>query len=103
VRRLVFAIPEARPKRQDPSHDRVHVVKVSSKGQIVIPKDVRKRHRLERDTDLVLLEFGDALVLRKKADAEEILEGGFGPLQRASVEALKELWDNPEDDVWDRV
>jgi len=81
----------------------VHVVKVSSKGQIVIPKEVRKRHRLGRNTNLVLLESGDALVLRKKADMEEVPEGGFGPLQRASEEALKELWDNPEDDVWDRV
>ena len=51
----------------------------------------------------MLLESGDVLVLRKKADMEEILEGGFGPVQRASEEALKELWDNPEDDVWDRV
>jgi len=81
----------------------VHVVKVSSKGEIVIPKDVRKSHRLGRNTNLVLLEFGDALVLFKKADMEEIVEGGFAPLQRASEAALKELWDNPEDDVWDRV
>jgi len=51
----------------------VHVVKVSSKGQIVIPKEVRTRHHLGRDTDLVLLESGDALVLRKKADVEGIL------------------------------
>ncbi len=76
---------------------------MSSKGQIVIPKEVRKRHRLGRNTNLVLLESGDALVLFKKADMEGILEGGLGPVQRASEEALKELWDNPEDDVWDRV
>ena len=81
----------------------MHVVKVSSKGQIVIPKEVRKRHRLGRDTNLVLLESGDALVLRKKTDVEEILRDEFGPLLRASVETLKELWGNPEDDVWDGV
>ena len=51
----------------------------------------------------MLLESGDALVLREQADMEEILEGGFGPDQRASEEALKELWDNPEDDVWNSV
>jgi len=81
----------------------VHVVKLSSKGQIVIPKEVRKRHRLGRDTDLVLLESGDALVLRKKADVEGILKDEFGPLLRASEEALRELWENSEDDVWDNV
>jgi AbrB family looped-hinge helix DNA binding protein len=81
----------------------VHVVKVSSKGQIVIPKEVRKRHRLDRDTDLVLLESGDAIVLRKKADVEGILKDEFAPLLRASEEVLRDLWDSPEDDVWDQV
>ena len=76
---------------------------MSSKGQIVIPKEVRKRHRLGRDTDLVLLESGDALVLRKKADVERILKDEFAPFLRASEEALKDVWENPEDDVWDDV
>jgi AbrB family looped-hinge helix DNA binding protein len=78
----------------------VHIVKVSSKGQIVIPKEVRKRHRLDQDTDLVLLESGDAIVLRKKADVEEIVRDEFAPLLQASEDVLKALWDNPEDDVW---
>ena len=81
----------------------MHVVRVSSKGQIVIPKEVRKRHRLDRDVDLVLVESGDAIVLRKKKDIEEILKDEFAPLLRASEGSLKELWDNPEDDVWNDV
>jgi len=81
----------------------VHVVKVSSKGQIVIPKEVRKRHRVDRDTDLVLIESGDALVLRKKADVEALLKDEFTPLLRASDQALKDLWDNSEDDVWNEL
>ena len=81
----------------------VHVVKVSSKGQIVIPKEVRKRHQVDRDTDLVLIESGDALVLRKKADVEALLKDEFTPLLRASDQALKDLWDNSEDDVWNEL
>ena len=81
----------------------MHVVKVSSKGQIVIPKEVRTRHRLGRDTDLVLLESGEALVLRKKADVEGILNDEFAPLLRATEDALRDLWEDAEDDVWDRV
>lgn len=76
---------------------------MSTKGQIVIPKEVRKRHRLGRDTDLVLLESGDALVLRKKVDVEGVLQDEFGPLLRASEESLKDLWENSEDDVWNDV
>ncbi|HEX9339711.1 MAG TPA: AbrB/MazE/SpoVT family DNA-binding domain-containing protein [Thermoplasmata archaeon] len=78
----------------------MHVVKMSSKGQVVIPKEVRERHRLGRDADLVLLEAGEALILRKKKDVEGILKDEFVPLLRASERALKDLWDNPEDDVW---
>ena len=85
------------------SYKIVHVVRVSSKGQIVIPKEVRRRHRLGRDTDLVLLESGDALVLRKKADVEGILRDEFGSLLRASEEVLVDLWENSEDDVWNDV
>jgi len=81
----------------------VHVVRVSSKGQIVIPKEVRVRHRLGRGTDLVLLESGDALVLRKTADVEGILTDEFAPLLRAAEDALMDLWDDSENHVWDRV
>ncbi len=81
----------------------VHIVRVSSKGQIVIPQEVRKRHRLRRDTDLVLVESGEAIVLTKKADVEGILKDEFAPFVRASEEALKELWDNPEDEVWNDI
>ena len=69
----------------------------------MIPKEVRTRHRLTRDTDLVLLESGGALVLRKKADVEGILNDEFAPLLRATEDALRGLWENPEDDVWDGV
>jgi len=78
-------------------------VRVSGKGQIVIPKEVRVRHRLGRGTDLVHLESGDALVLRKRADVEGILTDEFAPLLRATEDPLRDLWDNSENHVWDRV
>jgi len=78
-------------------------VRVSSKGQIVIPKEVRVRHRLGRGTDFVLTESADALVLRKKADVEGILTDEFAPLLRAAEDALRDLWDDSENHVWDGV
>jgi len=68
--------------------------------QVVIPKDVQKRHGLERDTDLVLTEEGNALGLRKKADIEKVLRNLSYPLLRAAEKSLAELWENPEDDAW---
>ena len=51
----------------------------------------------------MLLESGDALVLRKKADVEGILNDEFAPLLRAAEDALRDLWDDSENHVWDRV
>ncbi len=77
--------------------------RMSSKGQIVIPKEVRRKHKLDRDTDLVLQEEGDILVLRKKQEVDKALREQFYPLLQASERNLSELWSNPKDDVWDDV
>jgi AbrB family looped-hinge helix DNA binding protein len=77
----------------------MHILRMSRKGQIVIPKEVRRRHELDRDTDLVLQDEGDILVLRKKEDVDKALRDQFYPLLKASERSLAELWDHPEDDV----
>ena len=69
----------------------------------MIPKEVRKRHGLRRNVDLVLLESGGAIVLRKKEDVEEILKDEFTPLLPAAEGSMRELWDNSEDDAWNDV
>ena len=76
---------------------------MSSKGQIVIPREVRRRHKLDRNTDLVIQDEGDFLVLRKKEDIERVLRDQFYPLLKASERSLAQLWDNPEDAVWNDV
>ncbi len=89
--------------KKDPSYRTVHIVKLSSEGQVEIPKEVRQRLLFHRDTDLVLLEFGEVLVLVKKADLETILRDEFAPLLQASERVLGDQWENSEDDVWNDV
>jgi AbrB family looped-hinge helix DNA binding protein len=81
----------------------MHVVKMSSKGQIVIPKEVRRKHKLDKNVDLVLQDEGGVLILRKKKDVDRVLRDEFFPLLQASQTSLRELWDNPEDDVWNEA
>ena len=81
----------------------MHIVKMSSKGQIVIPKEVRRKHKLERNTDLVIQDEGDMLILRKKEDVDRMLRDEFFPLRRSSEKSFHALWDNPEDDVWNEA
>lgn len=39
------------------------LARLSEKGQLTIPAEYRRAHALERDSTLVLVEIGDALVL----------------------------------------
>ncbi len=54
-------------------------VRLSTKGQIVIPRELRARHRWVAGTELVVEEHGDALVLRAaKPFAPTEVEDGLG-------------------------
>lgn len=54
----------------------LHSTRLSSKGQVVIPKDVRDRLRLREGDELSVEEVDDAIVLRVKRGATA---GLFGP------------------------
>ncbi len=43
-------------------------VKVSSKGQIVLPAEVRKRFHIKTGDELVLVEWGNAIYIVPKSD-----------------------------------
>lgn len=55
------------------------IVRLSTKGQIVIPRELRARHGWEAGTELVVEDQGDALVLRAvKPFAPTRIEDGLG-------------------------
>lgn len=43
----------------------IAATKLSSKGQIVIPKDIRKQLGLREGDTLIIARYGDALILKK--------------------------------------
>jgi AbrB family looped-hinge helix DNA binding protein len=54
-------------------------LRLSTKGQIVIPKEIRTRHHWEPGTEMVIEDRGDALVLRAvKPFPPTRLEEGIG-------------------------
>ena len=54
-------------------------LRLSTKGQIVIPKEIRSRHQWEPGTELILEDHGDVLVLRKaKPFPPTRVEDGLG-------------------------
>jgi AbrB family looped-hinge helix DNA binding protein len=54
-------------------------LRLSTQGQIVIPKEIRHRHRWEPGTELIVEDQGDAIVLRAaKPFPRTRLEDGLG-------------------------
>ncbi|MBI5398232.1 AbrB/MazE/SpoVT family DNA-binding domain-containing protein, partial [Candidatus Woesearchaeota archaeon] len=52
----------------------IETIKVSSRGQIVIPESVRKRFGIKEGSKLVLRERGQKLILEKEQDFEKEIE-----------------------------
>ena len=83
----------------------MEIITTSSRGQLVIPEDVRRRHEIKEGTKFILIEQGDRIILEKEEKIKEILnkrfdtdEKGWGTI---AEESLKEVWDNEKDDkVW---
>lgn len=45
----------------------MNTTKLSSKGQVIIPKPLRTAHHWEVGQELVVVDFGDGILLRPKA------------------------------------
>lgn len=75
-------------------------VKVSEKGQIAIPKTIRKVLRINRGDSLILFQIGGKILLEKSQDAEKKLKDDFKDILKFSEKSLKEVWDNKEDEIW---
>ena len=91
----------------------MEIIKTSSRGQIVIPEEVRKRHKIKEGTKLVLLEDDDRIILEKEEVFEALVkrkmhvlgqkEAETLNLMMASEKSLAKDWNSEEDDVWDKL
>ncbi|HLD57793.1 MAG TPA: AbrB/MazE/SpoVT family DNA-binding domain-containing protein [archaeon] len=77
------------------------LVKVSDKGQIAIPADVREQSGIEAGDQLFLIEEGGKIMLEKPSVIQKNVKDDFKNLFRISEQSLKKLWLNKADDIWD--
>ena len=80
----------------------MEIITTSSRGQIVIPGAVRKRHNIKEGTKLILHEHGDKIILEKADKLSSLLKRGL-PTEENGWDALaetslQEAWDNEEDE-----
>ena len=77
-------------------------VTVSGKGQISIPQEIRKQLAVEKGSKLVIILKDKKLLIRKASDISQSIEDGFEDVVRYSERSLDEIWDNEEDEAWNR-
>ena len=64
------------------------IIKVTDKGQVSIPVDIRKSIGINVGDELLILRDGDTLCLKKVENDD------FKDLFKLSERSLKKIWDN---------
>jgi AbrB family looped-hinge helix DNA binding protein len=79
---------------------KIKTIKVSEKGQIAIPQDIREKIGIEKGDELLLLQVDGKILLEKSEKVSEDIKDDFSDLLKFSEESLREVWDNKQDDIW---
>ncbi len=80
----------------------IKTVKVSEKGQIAIPRDVRESAGIRKGDELILFQENETILLQKMQKVAKGLRGEFDYLVKHSEEVFNRLWSNKKDEVWDK-
>jgi AbrB family looped-hinge helix DNA binding protein len=78
----------------------VKTIKVTDKGQISIPVDIRKLTGIKKGDNLLMIQDKDKILIEKQ---NLHLKDNFKDLIKHSEEVAKRTWNKKEDEVWDNV
>lgn len=81
----------------------VKVVSLSPKGQLVIPAAILRAMGIKGRTDLAIVQDGRRLVITKASDLGKKVLDDLEGFEALGLSVFQELWDNPEDEVWNHV
>jgi antitoxin PrlF len=73
------------------------IIKVTDKGQISIPIEIRNAIGISTGDELIAIRDGETLCLKK------IKKDDFKDLLKHSERVAEKLWSNKEDEIWDTV
>ena len=75
-------------------------IKVSKKGQIAIPRIIRRVAHIEEGDELIIIEENGKILIEKSTELTKQVKEDFSEMLKHSEDSLKEVWDNPQDDLW---
>jgi len=73
------------------------IIKVTNKGQISLPVNMRQSLCINQGDNLIVIRADNSIII-KKADKEY-----FSDLLKHSEKVAKKLWENKEDEVWNKL
>lgn len=73
------------------------IVKVSDKGQIAIPIDIRESVGIKKGDEVLMIREGRTILIEKIKDSD------FRDLLKHSEKVANKLWSSKEDDIWDNI
>ena len=80
----------------------IRTIRVSDKGQVSIPKDIRKNMKIKKGDNLVMMVKHGKIVLEKSKDVALLLNGEFKDVEAFTGHTLKKLWTNKYDEDWNK-
>lgn len=78
----------------------IKTVKVSDKGQIAIPQEIREEVGIKRGEELIIVQDNGTILLEKSEKVAMKMKDDFKDLLKFSEHALKRVWNNKSDDIW---
>lgn len=78
-------------------------VKVSDKGQIAIPSDIRKALKIKKGEELLIIRKGDKLLVEKSSKVSKKFASEFNFMLKNAQVTAKKLWNNKEDEIWNSL
>ena len=78
----------------------VKTVKITSKGQIAIPKDIRELEGFEEGEKIAILAYSDHLELRPLGKIKKLLKGSVATAILSEKSLAKDWEGYEEDNAW---
>ena len=78
----------------------IKTVKVSDKGQISIPLDIRESIGINRGDELIIIQDDNKIFIEKANSVSKKIIDDFKDIRKHSEKSLSKIWDNEQDNIW---